>query len=63
MESWIKRNGLALQLIGGLMATLITLTAYAFTTFQTKEESKETNLSVEKRLDRIENKLDILLRR
>jgi Na+/H+ antiporter NhaC len=38
-------------------------TAYAFRTFQTKQEAKDDKSETHKRLDRIEKKLDSLLER
>lgn len=63
MSSWVERNGISLQLLGGLIVTLVTLTAYAFTTFQTKDDYKGSMENLEKRLDRMETKIDDLLRR
>lgn len=44
--------------IGATVAAAVMLSAYAFTNFETKEESKEKRESIEKRLDRIDDKLD-----
>jgi hypothetical protein len=58
-----------IQILGGIIATAVTLTAFAYTNFQTKTETQETIRqlekhqqlilnTIEKRLERIENKLD-----
>lgn len=56
-------------IFGGIVATLITLTAYAYTTFQTKADTDKQVIAIndqfkyvleiiDKRLERIEDKLD-----
>lgn len=52
------------QWIAWISASVVaaaTLSAFAYTNFQTKENAKEFKDDIEKRLDRIENKLDKLL--
>jgi hypothetical protein len=71
MERFLTKHGVILQFIGGIVATALSLTVYAYTNFATKEELKnkaeglsEKNLifiqEIERRLDRIEAKQDIL---
>ena len=55
---WSERNLIVIQILGGIMATLITITAYAYTTFLTKEEHNSSLHQIEKKLDYIEVKLD-----
>lgn len=54
----------ALQ-IGGTIAAIVTgiaaLVSYTYETFQTKEQSDQRLLSVERRLERIEDKLDRII--
>ena len=45
----------------GMIVTAVTLTAFAFTTFRTESKSKDFESRVEKRLEKIENKLDRLI--
>lgn len=57
--TWIDVLPFALALLsaaGGLIS-------YAFATFETKELSKERQGSIDKRLERIENKIDQILLR
>lgn len=49
-----------ITILGGIIATTVTLTAYAFTNFQTKDAAKEYIHFLEERLDRLENKIDNL---
>jgi len=55
---WVKKNAVIIQLLGGIIATLVTLTAYSFTTFQTRAEHDVSIGGVNHRLDRIEDKID-----
>ncbi len=72
MELFLNRHIGIIQLVGGIIATAVTLTAFAYSTFQTKQDTQQTLntleqnhqgdlTTIEKRLDRIENKLDNLL--
>jgi len=68
VEKYLNKHLGILQLFGGLMATLITLTAYAYTTFATKEDvkyaiqdTKEILLRVEKNVDKLDEKIDRIL--
>jgi len=54
LDQWLL---LALAVISGTLA----LSAAAFATFETKDHSKENRESIERRLERIEEKLDRLL--
>ena len=56
----MKENN-TLQFVGGIIATVITLTAFAFTTFQMKEDAEINKIGIEKRLDKIEDKIDLLI--
>ena len=51
--------------IGGTIAALVTgvaaLVNYAYETFETKEQSDQRILSIERRLERIEDKLDRII--
>lgn len=69
LESWLNKHQAIMTILGGIIATLVTLTAYAYTTFQTKadtdkqivvinEQFKYMLEAIDKRLERIENKLD-----
>lgn len=52
------------QWITWVVATLVaavTMMVFFYTNFETKSDSDETNAVIEKRLDRIENKLDQIL--
>lgn len=44
-----------------MIVTAVSLTAYAFTNFSTKAEVFQNSTVVEKRLDRIESKIDHLI--
>ena len=68
-ERYLNRHAPLIQMIAGLIFTLVTLTGFAYTNFSTKEEVREriaqieshnerTLLLIEKRLERIEDKLD-----
>jgi hypothetical protein len=69
MEQYLNKHSAVIQILGGIIATAVTLTAFAYTNFQTKTETQETIRqiekhqqlilnTIEKRLERIENKLD-----
>ncbi len=65
MSRWVRyldQHMAVVTILATTIATLVTITAYAFTTFQTKEDSKSANSSVERRLERIEDKIDYLIR-
>lgn len=47
-----------LSILGGLVMTSMGLCAFAFTTFQTEKDADKIDASIERRLDRIENKID-----
>jgi len=68
IENYLDRNLGLLQIIGALMAGLITLTAYAHTTFATKDDvklsisdTKEILIRIEKNVDKIDDKVDRIL--
>lgn len=46
--------------IGATTVAALIGCAYAFTTFQTKDEAKDSKSDIVQRLDRIENKVDEL---
>lgn len=46
--------------MAGMVVTLVTLTAFAFTTFRTETKAKEFESRVEKKLDQIDNKIDLI---
>jgi hypothetical protein len=52
-----------LELIAAIITALVAVTAFAFTTFTTKAENDTMHIGVEKRLDRIEMKIDHLIER
>lgn len=54
MERFLKRNEIVLKVLIGGMVTAISITVFAFNTFQTQREADKT----EKRLERMENKID-----
>jgi hypothetical protein len=56
---WPTILSLLLALLGGSLG----FTAYAFTTFETHESAQVTRESIERRLERIEAKLDRLTER
>jgi multidrug efflux pump subunit AcrB len=69
VEKYLNKHAAVIQILGGVLATAVTLTAFAYTNFQTKEETKDALAQIEKhqelilrqidkRLERIENKLD-----
>lgn len=69
MEAYLNKHSAFIQILGGILATAVTLTAFAYSNFQTKEDHKAAIEAVEKnqdlilktidrRLERIENKLD-----
>ena len=60
MGKWFDKHQAMLMLLGGVVATLVTLTAYAFTTFQTKEDTKGLYQMIETRFNRLEDKVDAL---
>lgn len=49
--------------IGATLAAAISMITYIHATFETKEFSKETRSQLERRLERMENKLDHLIAR
>lgn len=54
------------QWIAWLASTVIAaafLVSYAYSNFETKDQAKDKSSSFEKRLDRVEQKLDILIDR
>lgn len=69
MEAKINKHLGIIQLVGGIIATAVTLTAFAYSNFATKEElhsqtqgikaheTRETD-RIEGRLNRIEEKID-----
>lgn len=44
--------------MGATVAAAMCLSAFAFTTFQTKDEAKDSKQDIVQRLERIEQKLD-----
>lgn len=69
MEAYLNKHSAVIQILGGILATVVTLTAYAYSNFQTKEDHDKSIATIEKnqglildqidrRLERIENKLD-----
>lgn len=73
MEAYLNKHAAFVQILGGILATAVTLTAFAYSNFQTKEETRtqiedlkdsvEKNQdlilnTIDRRLERIENKLD-----
>lgn len=50
-----------IEWIAGVAVTLVALTAYAYTTFETKEDAREKKGDIVQRLDRIETKLDQMI--
>ncbi len=57
------KNPSMITWIGWIGATVVAALigcAYAFNTFQTKDDAKETKSDIVQRLDRIENKIDEL---
>ena len=57
MEKLNKYSTLIL-LLGGIIATAVSITVFAYTNFQTKESAKDQVEWLDKRLDRIETKID-----
>lgn len=51
------------SIIMSVLAGSLGFTAYAFTTFETHDSSQATRESIERRLDRIEAKLDQIAER
>lgn len=49
--------------LGATVAAAVSMMVYAASTYETKEHSKEIRDSVERRLERMENKLDHLIAR
>lgn len=45
------------------MVAIASLVSFAYSTFETKDDSKEKKAEIVQRLDRMENKLDILVLR
>lgn len=58
----VKDNFSILQVISALLVTAVTLTAFAFGTFQTKIDFREFMNMFEKRIDRLELKIDEVLK-
>lgn len=60
----MERLGEAAIQIGGTIAAIVTgaaaLVSYTYETFETKEQSDKRALSIERRLERIEDKIDRL---
>lgn len=53
----------ALTLLISVLAGALTVATYAFTHFQTQDEANRTQEIIERRLERIEGKLDKLFER
>lgn len=49
--------------LGATVAAAMSMMSYAQTTFQTKEHAKDKQVETDRRLERIENKIDALLSR
>ena len=49
--------------IGAALAAAFAMTTATFTAFETKAESRDKREAIEKRLDRIEQKVDLLVDR
>ncbi len=49
--------------LGATVVAAMTMAAYAFSTFETKDFSELRSVSLERRLDRIEGKVDMLVER
>lgn len=49
--------------VGAAVAAAVGLSAFAFTQFETKMDSMDKRTAIEKRLDRIEGKVDVLVSR
>lgn len=73
-QRFIEGNAAFIQLIAGTIATMITLTAFAYSTFVTKEQLKdnegrikemtEYRLSrLEEKIDKLDDKLDYLIKK
>lgn len=73
IEKFIDRHSPTLQFVGGILATALSITVFAFSNFSTKEEVKEkieaaersndkVLQQIDKRLERMENKIDSLAR-
>ena len=71
MERFLNKHIAVIQIVGGVIATCVTLTVFAYTSFATKTEVQQSIAGVkdgnqdfrqwiEKRLDRIEEKQDQL---
>lgn len=67
MEKFLNKHQALILLVGGIMATLVSITVFAYTNFQTKASSLDERAwinqrfdSLDKRFDRLEDKLDKL---
>lgn len=56
-EKFLNKHAAIVQIIGGIIATAVSVTVFAYSTFVTKEELKDYII---KRLDIIEYKIDHL---
>ena len=45
----------------GILVTAVTLTVFAFTNFRTEQKARDAESRIEKRLDRLESKIDYLI--
>lgn len=61
VESYFQKHQFLIHTIGGLLALAVTLTAFFYTNFVTKAEATESGNYMDKRLDRIEKKLDHII--
>lgn len=56
----LNKYSTLILLFGGVIATAVSITVFAYTNFQTKESAKDQVEWLDKRLDRIEIKIDKL---
>ena len=72
LEQFANKHQALMTIVGVIVATAVSVTVYALTTFETKEEVRlaldnnekvntAISVNIEKRLDRIENKIDDLI--
>lgn len=51
IEKFLNKHLGLIQIAGGIVATLISVTVYAYTTFATKEEVRSSIQSIDRKLD------------
>jgi len=59
-DEMVKALGGTVGMISALIASSMALVSWSYETFETQEISRDRQTSIERRLERIENKIDTL---